>query len=76
MQAIRDHVEQTGGAQQGVLLSAGHFRHALEAVMRASQYARTYRLLREASAAERTPVEQQRSISEAKPMPHQTSPLS
>jgi transitional endoplasmic reticulum ATPase len=76
MQAIRDHVEQAGGAQQGVLLSAGHFRHALEAVMRTSYYARTYRLLREASVAERTPVEQQQSISEAKPMPHQTSPLS
>jgi transitional endoplasmic reticulum ATPase len=76
MQAIRDHVEQTGGAQQGVLLSAGHFRHALEAVMRASHYARTYRLLREASAAERPPVEQQQLVSEAKPMSHQTSPLS
>jgi transitional endoplasmic reticulum ATPase len=76
MQAIRDHVEQAGGAQQGVLLSAGHFRHALEAVMRAAHYARTHRLLREASAAERTPIEQQQLVLEAKPMPHQTSPLS
>jgi transitional endoplasmic reticulum ATPase len=76
MQAIRDHVEQAGGARQGVLLSAGHFRYALEAVIRASRYARTYRLLREAAAAERTPAEQQQSISEANPVPHQTSPLS
>jgi transitional endoplasmic reticulum ATPase len=75
MQAIRDHVEEAGGAQQGVLLTARHFRHALEAVMKASHYGRARRLLREASEAERASIEQQ-LVTEAKPVPQQTSPLS
>jgi SpoVK/Ycf46/Vps4 family AAA+-type ATPase len=75
MQAIRDHVEEAEGAQQGVLLSARHFRHALEAVMKASHYGRARRLLREASEAERASIEQQ-LVTEAKPVPQQTSPLS
>jgi transitional endoplasmic reticulum ATPase len=75
MQAIRDHVEEAEGAQQGVLLRARHFRHALEAVMKASHYGRARRLLREASEAERASIEQQ-LVTEAKPVPQQTSPLS
>jgi transitional endoplasmic reticulum ATPase len=75
MQAIRDHVEQADGEQKGVLLSARHFRRALEAVMKASQFARAQRLLREAGMAERGPIDQQQSVSEAKPIPQRTSPL-
>jgi hypothetical protein len=75
MHAIRDHVEQQGGEQQGVLLSARHFGHALEAVLKASQYARTQRLLRDLPAVERTPVEHQQLLSEAKPQPQRISPL-
>jgi len=75
MQAIRDHVEQAGGEQQEVLLSARHFRLALEAVMKAAQYGRSQRLVREAGVAERPPMEQQQLALEAKPVPQQTSPL-
>jgi transitional endoplasmic reticulum ATPase len=75
MHAIRDHVEQQGGEQQGVLLSARHFGPALEAVMKASQYARTQRLLRDIPAVERAPAEPQQLLSEAKPQPQRTSPL-
>jgi transitional endoplasmic reticulum ATPase len=75
MQAIRDHVEQADGERKGVLLSARHFRRALEAVMKASQFARAHRLLREAAMAERGPIDHQQSVSEAKPMPQRTSPL-
>jgi transitional endoplasmic reticulum ATPase len=75
MQAIRDHVEQRGGEQPEVLLSARHFRHALEAVMKASQYARAQRFLRELHGAERAPGEQQQTLSEARPQPQRTSPL-
>jgi hypothetical protein len=75
MHAIRDHVEQQGGEPQGVLLSAHHFRHAMEAVMKASQYARAQRFLREIPMVERAPGEQQQTLSEAKPMPQRISPL-
>jgi transitional endoplasmic reticulum ATPase len=75
MQAIRDHVEQVSGAQQGLLLSARHFRRALEAVLKASQYARGQRLLREAPMAERAPMDRQQSVLEGKPVPQRTSPL-
>jgi transitional endoplasmic reticulum ATPase len=75
MQAIRDYVEHQGAAPQGVLLSAHHFRHALEAVMKASQYARAQRLLRDLPMAERPPAEQQQTLSEAKPVPQRTAPL-
>jgi transitional endoplasmic reticulum ATPase len=75
MHAIRDHVEQQGGEQQGVLLSARHFGHALEAVMKASHYARAQRLLHEIPGVERTPGEHQQRLSEAKPQPQRTSPL-
>ncbi len=75
MQAIRDHVEQQAGEQHEVLLSARHFRHALEAVMKASQYARAQRLLREIPGAERAPGEQQQTLAEVRPMPQRTSPL-
>jgi SpoVK/Ycf46/Vps4 family AAA+-type ATPase len=75
MQAIRDHVEQQGDTQHEVLLSARHFRHALEAVMKASQYARAQRLLRELPGVERAPGEQQQTLSEARPLPQRTSPL-
>jgi transitional endoplasmic reticulum ATPase len=75
MQAIRDYVEHQGGGPQGVLLSARHFRHALEAVMKASQYARAQRLLREVPLAERSPAEQQQTLSEVKPVPQRTAPL-
>jgi hypothetical protein len=74
MQAIRDHVEQQVGGQQGVLLSARHFQHALEAVMKASQYARAQRFLRELPLTERTAGEQQ-TLSETKPVPQHTSPM-
>ena len=75
MHAIRDHVEQQGDGGPGVLLSARHFGHALEAVLRASQYARTQRLLRDLPAMERSPGEPQQLLSEAKPQPQRTSPL-
>lgn len=75
MQAIRDHVERVDGDQKGILLSARHFRRALEAVIKASQYARAQRLLREPPVAEGAPIDQQRSVSEAKPVPQRTSPL-
>jgi transitional endoplasmic reticulum ATPase len=75
MHAIRDYVEQQGGDQPGVLLSAHHFRHAMEAVMKASQYARAQRFLRELPMAERAPGEQQQLLSEVKPVPQRTSPL-
>jgi transitional endoplasmic reticulum ATPase len=75
MQAIRDHVEQQVGGQQGVLLSARHFQHALEAVMKASQYARAQRFLRELPLAEPTAGEQQQTLSEVKPVPQRTSPM-
>ncbi|HSF30556.1 MAG TPA: CDC48 family AAA ATPase [Candidatus Tectomicrobia bacterium] len=75
MHAIRDYVEQQGGAQQGVLLSARHFQPAVEAVMKASQHARAQRLLRELTTAERPPVDQQQTLSEAKPGPQRTAPL-
>jgi hypothetical protein len=58
-----------------VLLSAHHFRQALEAVMKASQYARAQRFLREVPMIERAPGEPQQTLSEAKPMPQRTSPL-
>jgi hypothetical protein len=58
-----------------VLLSAHHFRHAMEAVMKASQYARAQRFLRELPTAERAPGEQQQLLSEVKPVPQRTSPL-
>jgi transitional endoplasmic reticulum ATPase len=74
MQAIRDHVEQQVGGQQGVLLSTRHFQHALEAVMKASQYARAQRFLRELPLTERTAGEQQ-TLSEAKPVPQRISPM-
>jgi transitional endoplasmic reticulum ATPase len=75
MQAIRDHVEQPDGEQKGVLLSARHFRRALEAVMKASQYARGQRLWREAPVTERDPMDRQQSVSEVKPVPQRISPL-
>jgi transitional endoplasmic reticulum ATPase len=75
MQAIRDHLEQGGGEQTGLVLSARHFRQALEAVMKASQYARAHRLVREVAVAERPPLEQQQSVSEAKPAPQRIAPL-
>jgi transitional endoplasmic reticulum ATPase len=75
MHAIRDHVEQPAGEAPGVLLSARHFRHALEAVMKASQYAKAQRLLREIAGAERTPGEHQQLLSQEKPLPQRTSPL-
>jgi transitional endoplasmic reticulum ATPase len=75
MQAIRDHVEQANGEQQGVLLSARHFLHALEAVIKASQYARALRRGREGMGSERIPPEQQRSVTEAQATPQRTSPL-
>jgi transitional endoplasmic reticulum ATPase len=75
MHAIRDHVEQPAGEAPGVLLSARHFRHALEAVMKASQYAKAQRLLREIAGAERTPGEHQQLLLQEKPLPQRTSPL-
>ena len=74
MHAIRDHVEHQGESQ-GVLLSPHHFRHAMEAVMKSSQYARAQRFLREIPLVERAPGEQQQTLSEAKPMSQRTSPL-
>ena len=75
MHAIRDHVEQLAGQQEGVLLSAHHFRHATEAVMKASQYARAQRFLRDIPMVVRPPGEQQQTLSEAKPVPQRTSPM-
>jgi SpoVK/Ycf46/Vps4 family AAA+-type ATPase len=75
MHAIRDYVEQQGGEQPEVRLSARHFGHALEAVMKASQFARAQRLWRELPVTERVPGEQQQTLSEAKPVPQRTSPL-
>jgi transitional endoplasmic reticulum ATPase len=75
MHAIRDYVEQQGGEQSEVLLSARHFGHALEAVVKASQFARAQRLWRELPVAERVLGEQQQTLSEAKPVPQRTSPL-
>jgi SpoVK/Ycf46/Vps4 family AAA+-type ATPase len=75
MHAIRDHVEQQTGGQQGLLLSARHFQQALEAVMKASQYARAQRFLREFPTAERAPGEQQQMVAEVKPVPQRTSPM-
>jgi transitional endoplasmic reticulum ATPase len=72
MQAIRDHVEHTSGSAQAVLLAPGHFRHALEAVMKASHYTRAQRLLREVAMAEHGPVEQQQTLAEVKPTPQRT----
>lgn len=75
MHAIRDHVEQTGGERQGVLLSAQHFRQALEAVVKASQYARALRHMREGHGFERSAFEQQQSVIEAQPTPQRSAPL-
>jgi SpoVK/Ycf46/Vps4 family AAA+-type ATPase len=75
MQAIRDHVQQSSGEPQGVVLSARHFQHALEAVIKASQYARALRLAREGLGPERTAFEQQRSVIEAQPTPQRSTPL-
>jgi hypothetical protein len=75
MHAIRDHVEQQGGAPHGVLLSAHHFQHAMVAVMKAAQYARAQRFLRDMPMVERATAEQQQTLSEAKPVPQRTSPL-
>ena len=75
MQAIRDHVEQASGEQQGVLLSVRHFQHALEAVIKASQYARALRRGREGIGPERMALEQQRLVTEAQPTSQRISPL-
>jgi transitional endoplasmic reticulum ATPase len=75
MQAIRDHVEQRDGGQEGVLLSARHFQHALEAVIKAAQYARAQRLLREIPMLERVPLEQQQTLSVEKAVPQRIAPL-
>jgi transitional endoplasmic reticulum ATPase len=75
MHAIRDHVEQQGGESPGVLLSAHHFRHATEAVMKAAQYARAQRFLRDITIVDRPPGEQQQTLLESKPMPQRTSPM-
>jgi hypothetical protein len=73
MQAIRDHVEQPEGGQAGVVLSARHFQQALEAVTKASQYARAQRLLRDLPLLERVTGEQQQTRVEEKPVPHRTA---
>jgi transitional endoplasmic reticulum ATPase len=75
MHAIRDHVEQSSGQQPGVLLAAQHFRCALEAVLKALQYTRVQRFIREVPIAERPPVEPQQTLSEAKPVPQRSAPL-
>jgi transitional endoplasmic reticulum ATPase len=75
MQAIRDHVEQTGGERQGVLLSARHFRQALEAVVKALQYTRALRQGREGLGPERLVFEQQRAVIEAQATPQRSAPL-
>jgi transitional endoplasmic reticulum ATPase len=75
MQAIRDHVEQTGGERQGVLLSARHFRQALEAVVKALQYTRALRQGREGLGPERLVFEQQRAVIEAQATPQRSVPL-
>lgn len=75
MQAIRDHIDQASGENQGVLLLAHHFRQALEAVVKASQYTRALRQGREGLGSERIPFEQQRSVLEAQPTPRPTLPL-
>jgi transitional endoplasmic reticulum ATPase len=75
MLAIREHVEQPAGQSQGVQLAAGHFRQALEAVMKASQFARAQRLLHTALNVERSLNEPQQTLTEMKPAPQRTSPL-
>jgi transitional endoplasmic reticulum ATPase len=75
MLAIRDHVEQPAGQSQGVQLAARHFRQALEAVMKASQFARAQRLLREVQSPERPVNEPQQTLTEMKPPSQRTSPL-
>lgn len=75
MLAIRDHVGQPAGQSQGVQLAARHFRQALEAVMKASQFARAQRLLREVPSVERPLNEPQQTLAEMRPPPQRTSPL-
>jgi transitional endoplasmic reticulum ATPase len=74
MHAIRHYVEQQTSEQPGVTLSAQHFRQAAEAVMKAAQYARAPRFLRDIAVVERAAGEQQ-TLSEAKPVPQRTSPM-
>jgi transitional endoplasmic reticulum ATPase len=73
MLAIRDHVERAG-EEKAVQIAARHFRQALEAVMKSSQYARAQRLLREMPTLERPAPEQQQTTSSEKP-PQRPVPL-
>jgi transitional endoplasmic reticulum ATPase len=75
MLAIREHVEQPAGQSQGVQLAAHHFQLALEAVTKASQFARAQRLLHAALHVERSLNESQQTLVEMKPAPQRTSPL-
>jgi transitional endoplasmic reticulum ATPase len=76
MLAIREHVEQPAGQSPGVQLAGRHFRQALEAVIKASQLARAQRLWREVQSPERPVNEPQQMLTEMKPPPQRTSPLS
>ena len=75
MLAIREHVEQPTGQSQGVQLAARHFQQALEAVMKASQFARGQRFLREIPSAERPVQEPQQMLTEPRPPQQRSSPL-
>jgi transitional endoplasmic reticulum ATPase len=75
MLAVREHVEQEAGGKKALQLSARHFRQALAAVVKASQFTRGHRLLQEGPSAERPPAEQRQTASEGKPQPQRTSPL-
>ena len=75
MLAVREHVEQEAGGEKALQLSAHHFRQALAAMVKASQFTRGQRLLREGLSAERPSVEQRQTMSEVKPQPQRTTPL-
>ncbi len=75
MLAVREHVEQEAGGEKALQLSAHHFRQALAAMVKASQFTRGQRLLREGPSAERPSVEQRQTMSEVKPQPQRTTPL-
>ena len=75
MLAVREHVEQEASGEKALQLSAHHFRQALAAMVKASQFTRGQRLLREGLSAERPSVEQRQTMSEVKPQPQRTTPL-
>jgi transitional endoplasmic reticulum ATPase len=70
MLAVREHVEPEAGAKKAL-----HFRQALAAVMKASQFSKGHRSLQEGPSVERPPAEQRQTMSEGKPQPQRTSPF-